>query len=65
MQKDLVQFITEKYTSMTDSEKLLADYIITNFERVLAMSVQALAAATDVSVATALNYLYHWLWQRL
>ena len=56
MQKDFVQFITEKYTSMTDSEKLLADYIITNFERVLSMSVQALAAETDISVATVVRF---------
>lgn len=59
MQKDFVQFITEKYTSMTDSEKLLADYIITNFERVLSMSVQALAAETDISVATVVRFAQH------
>ena len=34
MKKDIVQFITEKYTSMTNSEKTIADYIINNFEHV-------------------------------
>ena len=59
MHKDLVQFITEKYTSMTDSEKLLSDYIINHYDRVLSMSVQALAADTGLSVATVVRFAQH------
>ena len=56
MRKDLVQFITEKYTSMTSSEKTIADYIINNLEHVLAISVQALSAELNISVATIVRF---------
>ena len=59
MKKDLVQFITEKYTTLTDSEKMLADYIINNFDRVLLISVQALANETNLSVATVVRFAQH------
>ena len=59
MKKDFVQFITEKYSLMTDSEKMLADYIIKNFDRVLIMSVHALAAETNLSVATVVRFAQH------
>lgn len=59
MKKDLIQFITEKYTNMTDSEKMLSDYIIKNFDRVLTMSVHALAAETNMSVATVVRFAQH------
>ncbi len=59
MKKDFVQFITEKYSLMTDSEKMLADYIIKNFDRVLVMSVHALAAETNLSVATVVRFAQH------
>ena len=59
MKKDLVQFITEKYTAMTNSEKVIADYIINHFEHVLAISVQALAAEINTSVATIVRFAQH------
>lgn len=59
MKKDLVQFITEKYSLMTDSEKRLSDYIIHNYDRVLIMSVHALAAETNLSVATVVRFAQH------
>ncbi|MBO5454278.1 MAG: MurR/RpiR family transcriptional regulator [Clostridia bacterium] len=59
MKKDIVQFMTEKYTAMTNSEKTLADYIINNFEHVLSISVQALAAELNISVATIVRFAQH------
>lgn len=59
MKKDLIQFITEKYTCMTDSEKILSDYIIKNIDRVLSLSVHALAAETNMSVATVVRFAQH------
>lgn len=59
MKKDFIQFITEKYTDMTDSEKLLSDFIIKNPGRVLSMSVHTLAAETGVSVATVVRFAQH------
>ncbi len=59
MRKDLVQFITEKYTSMTNSEKTIADYIINNLEHVLTISVQALSAELNISVATIVRFAQH------
>ena len=59
MKKDIVQFITEKYTSMTNSEKTIADYIINNFEHVLSISVQALASELNISVATIVRFAQH------
>ena len=44
---------------MTDSEKMLSDYIIKNFDRVLMMSVHALAAETNLSVATVVRFAQH------
>lgn len=59
MKKDLIQFITEKYTYMTDSEKRLADYVIQHFDFVLTASVQTLAAETNLSVATIVRFAQH------
>lgn len=51
MKKDYIQFFTEKYSEMTESEKKLSDYIIKNFDRVLTVSVHTLAAEVNISVA--------------
>ena len=59
MKKDLVQFITEKYNLLTDSEKKLSDYIINNFDLVLSISVQELAKQTGFSVATVVRFAQH------
>ena len=59
MKKDFVQFITEKYTSMTNSEKTIADYIINHIEHVLSISVQALAKEINTSVATIVRFAQH------
>lgn len=59
MKKDLIQFITENYNSMTDSQKQLADYVAQHPDRVLAASVQSLAAETKLSVATVVRFAQH------
>lgn len=59
MKKDLIQFITEKYSQMTDGEKTLSDYILKNYDRVLVMSVHTLAAETKLSVATVVRFAQH------
>ena len=59
MKKDFIEFITEKYAEMTDSEKALADYIIKNFDRILALSVHSLAKETELSVATVVRFAQH------
>ena len=59
MKKDIIQFITEKYSDLTDSEKKLADYVIKNFDRVLTVSVHTLAAEINLSVATVVRFAQH------
>ena len=59
MKKDYIQFFTEKYSEMTESEKILSDYIINNFDRVLTLSVHTLAAETNISVATVVRFAQH------
>lgn len=59
MKKDIIQFITEKYTDMTDSEKRLSDYIIKNFDHILSLSVHSLASETNLSVATVVRFAQH------
>jgi DNA-binding MurR/RpiR family transcriptional regulator len=59
VKKDFIQFITEKYMVMTDSEKMLADHMVKNFDRVLTLSVHALAAETNTSVATVVRFAQH------
>ena len=59
MKKDFLQFITEKYSLMTESEKMLSDFIIKNFDRVLVMSVHSLADETNLSVATIVRFAQH------
>ena len=59
MKKDFIQFITGKYTLLTDSEKSLSDYIIKNFEHVLTISIHTLAKETNVSIATVVRFAQH------
>ena len=59
MKKDFIQFITGKYTLLTDSEKMLSDYIIKNFEHVLTSSIHTLAKETNVSIATVVRFAQH------
>ena len=59
VKKDFIQFITEKYTLLTESEKMLSDYIIKNFDRVLTSSIHTLAKETDMSVATVVRFAKH------
>ena len=59
MNKDFIQFITGKYTLLTDSEKMLSDYIIKNFEHVLTSSIHTLAKETNVSIATVVRFAQH------
>ena len=59
MKKDYIQFFTEKYSEMTESEKKLSDYIIKNFDRVLTVSVHTLAAEVNISVATVVRFAQH------
>jgi DNA-binding MurR/RpiR family transcriptional regulator len=59
VKKDFIQFITGKYTLLTDSEKMLSDYIIQNFEHVLTSSIHTLAKETNVSIATVVRFAQH------
>ncbi len=58
-QEDAVKFLTDRYTELTDSEKQIADYLITNLEPALTMSVHSLAKASRVSVATIVRFAQH------
>ena len=52
MKKDIIQFITSHYSSLTDAEKQVADYLINNFGIAVQMSVQELSLNAGVSAAT-------------
>ena len=56
MKQDAIAFITEKYLKLTDVEKKLADYIISNFDIAINSSVQALAKKADVSPAAVVRF---------
>jgi len=52
MTADVIQFITGHYGSLTESEKKVADYLITHFNDAIIMSVHELSEKVGVSVAT-------------
>ncbi len=58
-QEDAVRFLTGRYADLTDCEKQIADYLITNLEKALGMSVHSLAKAVGVSVATIVRFAQH------
>lgn len=58
-QGDAVEFLTGRYTELTDGEKQIVDYLINNLESALAMSVHTLAKESGVSVATIVRYAQH------
>lgn len=53
---DAIVYITDKYLSLTDVEKKLADYIISNYDVALNASVQVLAEKAEVSAATVVRF---------
>jgi len=58
-QEDAVQFLTSRYTELTDGEKQIVDYLINNLDLALSMSVHTLAKKSGVSVATIVRYAQH------
>ncbi len=59
MTQDAVQFLTEHYNELTDSEKKLTDYIISNIDSAIFMTVKTLASSSGVSVATVVRLTQH------
>lgn len=59
MYEDAVQFLTNRYSGLTGSEKQLADYLIRNMNNILQMSVKELAEHSQVSVATVVRLAQH------
>lgn len=56
MNQDAIVYITDKYIKLTDVEKRLADYIISNYDESLSLSVQALAERARVSPAAVVRF---------
>jgi len=59
MKKDSVQIITTHYGKLTDSEKKVADYIVTHLSDAVRMSVQEIASVSGVSAATPVRLAKH------
>ena len=57
--EDALQFLASRYSELTDGEKKIADYLITNLDEALSMSVHMLAQKSGVSVATIVRYAQH------
>ncbi len=56
---DAIEFITSAYPSLTDGERRIADLLIADMGEALSLSIHALAAKADVSVATVTRYAQH------
>ena len=56
MATDAIVYITDKYIKLTDVEKKLADYIISNYDEALVASVHTLAANAGVSPAAVVRF---------
>ena len=56
MAQDAIAYITDKYIKLTDVEKRLADYIISNYDMAVNLSVQALAENANVSPAAVVRF---------
>ena len=56
MSQDAIAYITDKYIKLTAVEKKLADYVISNYDESLSLSVQALAERAKVSAATVIRF---------
>lgn len=56
MATDAIVYITDKYIKLTDVEKKLADYIISNYDEAVVASVQSLAIKAGVSPAAVVRF---------
>lgn len=56
MSQDAIVYITDKYIKLTEVERKLADYIISNYDEALNLSVQALAEKAKVSPAAVVRF---------
>ncbi len=56
MATDAIVYITDKYIKLTDVEKKLADYIISNYDEAVVASVQSLATKAGVSPAAVVRF---------
>lgn len=54
---DLNTKITQRYSSMTASEKKIADFILRNVDEALTLNSRSLAEAVDVSSATVIRFV--------
>ena len=59
MKKDFVQIITTHYGKLTDSEKKVADYIVTHLSDAVRMSVQEIASVSGGRAATPVRLAKH------
>lgn len=59
MQTDVTQIITKAYPSLTDGEKKIAKFLLTEPNAVLALTVKSLAEKTGVSIATVSRFAQH------
>lgn len=59
LKKDSVQIITTHYRKLTDSEKKVADFIVTHLVEAIKMSVQEIAVKSGVSAATPVRLAKH------
>ena len=56
MEKNFLDELSEKYASLSESEKALASFIASNREKALYMSIYELSESASVSVATAVRF---------
>jgi DNA-binding MurR/RpiR family transcriptional regulator len=53
---DVLQYIKQNYDSFTDSEKLIADYLLETKESIITMSAKKLASITKTSAPTIVRF---------
>lgn len=59
MAHNAINFLTEKYNTLTGSERQLCDYIIKNLDDAIYLSIKLLAKNANVSVATIVRLAQH------
>ncbi len=56
MSKNVITLIEEKYSDFSKGQKLIADYIVSNYEKVAFMTAAKLAEAVQISESTVVRF---------
>lgn len=53
---NILEYIKQNYEDFTDSEKLIADYLLSNNESIINLSAKEIGEITNTSAATLIRF---------